>query len=195
MSISEYLPTRPGSVKPRFPVKRFQAVFDGGLGIYDFNATGVAAFNKNQVLIPINTNSIYLIERQSFYANVSESAWLEAMGAEADFPFFSLHFEKSAAKQVLEEPVWCVNFLDAVEQVSYYRTANTADNLLISFGGQVGQSFPMVGVDPVLAEVNFTIYQITDDKWCKDFLKGDHPILRAFPQLQEALHRENFRGR
>lgn len=192
--ISEFLPTAPGSVKPWFPVKRFQANFDGFTGLYDFSDPAVAATNTRQVLMPVHSGSIYLLALQSFFANVPEGDWLEAMDIESLFPFFSLFFQNSKNGQVFEKPVRCVNYLDSAPQVAYYRTLSDDDNLMISFGGQVAQSAGMVGFDPIFTEVNFTIYEINHKKWVEDFNKGIHPILRAFPQLAAALPHTQGQG-
>ena len=193
MAINDYLPTNPAHLRVRYPVKRFQAAFDGFTGLYDFSAPAVAAFNTDQTLLKLEIGSIYLIERISFFAGAgtpdAESNWLTAMQSEANFPFFRLHFRNSVSTSIYPEPVRCVNFIDGLEQLVFFWTTaqgnsqTSPEELRISFGGLVGQVAGMVGIDPLLAEVNFTIYQVTDPAWVKDFIEGKFPGLRGLRRV------------
>ena len=73
------------------------------------------------------------------------------------------------------EPVRCVNYIDNEEQLVFFRTGRVADDLLITFNGIVNQVAGMVGIDPLLAQVNFTMYEITDSQWIEKFIiAGGH---------------------
>jgi len=164
MSIIERIPTNSGGVRVRYPVKRFFAPFVAGQ--YDFNQPA----NVNVPLMELQSNSIYLIERYSFFAQAAESDWLESMGAEANFPNFVVNYLKDSAESLFPNPVQCVNYQDNVEQLVFFRTTTVKETLLISFTGIVNQVAGMVGFDPLLAEVNLVIYQITDEKWNQNFI-------------------------
>lgn len=166
MSIIARIPINPNGVRVRYPVARFIAPFGGGQ--YDFNQP----FNTNQLLIPLENNSIYLIERINFYANVSEVAWLESAGAE--LPFFRLRFQNNPSNSIFPEPVRCGNYIANGEQLVFFRNTRKDDDLLITFGGIINQVAATVGVDPILAQVNFTIYQIINEKWAKQFIDPEH---------------------
>ncbi len=95
------------------------------------------------------------------------------MDVQANFPGFRLHKEFDSSDSIYPEPVQCVNYMDGIEQLVYFRTLRESDNLLISFGGVVNQVAGMVGVNPLLAEVNFTMYQITDQKFIRHYLNPE----------------------
>ena len=159
----------PRDSRVRYPVQRFQAAF--ALGVYDFS---IVAGNQNQVLInPMQQNTVYLIERINFYASVPEGAWLEAQPALANFPSFRLSFLNSPSDSIYPEPIRCVNYVDNSEQLIWYYSTREAEQLLISFGGQVNQPASMVGIPTVFSQVNFTMYQIQNQDWVKAFNRGE----------------------
>jgi hypothetical protein len=112
------------------------------------------------------------MERINFFANVAEAAWLEGMDTQANFPAFRLHYQNDSAASIYPEPVQCVNYLDNGEQLVFFYTTREGENLLISFSGIVNQVAAMVGIDPLLAETNFTIYQIIDEAWNRAFIEA-----------------------
>jgi len=167
MAIIAQIPINNNSTRVRYPVFRFSAPL--GAGIYDFNIAG----NTDQLLMPLQSNSVYLIERINFFAQAGEADWLESMRTPADFPAFTLRYQNESANSIFPEPVQCVNFVDNLEQLVFFRTTRDRENLLISFTGIVNQVAGMVGLNPLLTEVNFTIYQITDETWIKKFINPE----------------------
>lgn len=164
MAIIERIPVNPNGVRVRYPVKRFSAPFAAGQ--YDFNQAG----NQDIPILPLANNSIYLIERINFFAGIAEATWLESMDTEANFPFFKLHLLKSPATSIFPEPIRCVNYIDNAEQLVFFRSLQKDDTLLITFGGIINQVAASVGIDPMLAEVNFTLYQVINEEWAKKFI-------------------------
>lgn len=168
MSIIAKIPINPNGSRVRYPVKRFSAPFVAGG--YDFGGAGT--LNAGLLLYDLSPSSVYIMERINFFANVAESDWLGGMGAEATFPNFvcTMKYEKSAS--IWPEPIRCVNYIDNEEQVVFFRTSRKDEQLLITFSGVVTQTPGMVGVDPLLCQVNFTMYEITDQAWCTAFIEG-----------------------
>lgn len=164
MSLVAQIPINPNGSRVRYPVKRFSAPF--GAGTYNFAQVG----NTDVLLYKLSASSVYCMERINFYANVSEADWLEGMGAEATFPAFTVRFQHSPDVSIWPEPVRCVNYIDNEEQLVFFRTTRQDDNLLITFTGLVNQVAGMVGTDPLLAQVNFTMYEITDQPWIEKFI-------------------------
>jgi hypothetical protein len=164
LSITEHIPVNPNSTRVRYPVKRFSAPLL--LGAYNY---GIPA-NTDQLLLKMQANSVYLLERFSFFAQSSESDWLESMGAEIDFPSYRIHYRYDDSNSLLAEPVRCVNYVDNAEQLVFFRSTREGEELLISFSGIVNQVAGMVGLDPLLCQVNFTLYQVTDSHWITRFI-------------------------
>jgi hypothetical protein len=166
MALIERIPVNPNSVRVRYPVVRFSAPFFAGQ--YDFGQAG----NTGQLVLAMQANSVYCLERINFFAQVSESAWLESMDTAANFPAFALQYEKDSNTPIFPEPVRCVNYIDNAEQLVFFRSTRESERLMISFSGVVNQAADMVGIDPLLAQVNFTLYQVTDDSWNDRFIDG-----------------------
>jgi len=168
MSIQNVIPLNPNAVRVRYPVMRFSAPFVAGQ--YDFAQAG----NTNQSLLKMQANSIYLIERISFFAQCGESDWLLGMDTVANFPAFFLRYKYDDAHSLFPEPVRCANFKQNEEQSVYFWSTRENEELLISFTGIVNQVAGMVGIDPLLVEVNFTLYQIINEKWNRGFVNPNH---------------------
>src|SRR5690606_25361603 len=109
MAIIERIPVNPQAVRVRYPVVRFSAPFAAGQ--YDFAQPG----NTDQVLLPLESNSVYLIERINFFAQVAEADWLLSMDTAQNFPAFRLHYQNDDANSLYPEPVRCVNYIDNAE--------------------------------------------------------------------------------
>lgn len=164
MSVIERIPLNSNASRVRYPPLRFSAPF--AVGQYDFNQ----AANTNVTLMALQSNSLYLISAFSFFANVSESDWLESMDTKDNFPSYRFSFEFDSSESIYPEPIQCVNFTDNAEQLVYYKSTRDNDNLRVTFGGIVNQVAGMVGKATLLAEINFTIYQITDEAFVRGYL-------------------------
>lgn len=163
----------PRDSRVRYPVQRFSANFAGG--VYDFSAVG----NTNQdlqLLAPMQQQTVYLIERINFFASIDEGTWLESQGPLATFPNFRLSFLNSKSDTIYPEPIRCVNYIDNSEQLIFYWSTRSNEELLISFNGLVNQVPATVGVPTIFTQVNFTIYQIQETNWVKAFLAGEIQI-------------------
>jgi hypothetical protein len=139
------------------------------LGQYNF---GIAA-NTDIQLLKMQSNSVYLIERVSFFGQADEADWLESMDTAANFPAYRLHYQNDDSNSLFPEPIQCVNYVDNAEQLVFFRSTRDNENLLISFSGIVNQVAGMVGLDPLLCQVNFTLYQVTDEPWIKKFINPE----------------------
>jgi len=163
MSVIERIPLNNRASRVRYPPLRFSAPFDAGK--YDFDQPG----NTDVLLMELASNSLYLITAFSFFANVSESTWLEGMDTKLNFPAYRFKFKFNKSPSILPDPVQCVNYTDNAEQLVYFDSGRSGDQLLISFSGIVNQAAGSVGVDPLLAAINFTMYQITDEAFIRQY--------------------------
>ena len=157
------IPLTVNASRPRFPVLRFSAPFAGGQ--YSFNQPG----NTNVTLMRLKPNSLYLLAAYSFFANVGEADWLASMDTQANFPAFQLNFKNGSTPSIYPDPLRCVNYVDNADQLIYFDSGRSDDILQISFSGIVNQVAGMVGIDPLLAEVNLNIYQIMDQEFIKEY--------------------------
>lgn len=147
----------------RTPQNRFAAPFGGGF--YDFSI----AANTNQLVFNLNPSCIYLVERDNFSANLIAGVWLEGQLTTAEFPRFVLTRLLTPDVSVYAEPSRCLNYKDNDEKVSYFKTDQIDDQLLITFIGKVKQTASMNFATQLITQVSFTIYQIGNPNWIKWF--------------------------
>jgi hypothetical protein len=117
----------------------------------------------------LNASNIYLLERVSFFANVSEADWLGSMITPADFPRVAVQFNRIGGASIYAEPFRCVNYIDNNEQLLYFRALQNGDILTASMFGLVQQTAGMVGMLNLISQINFTAYEITDRNWINLF--------------------------
>lgn len=156
----------PDNSRVRYPVARFQSSNLNGLGQYAWENAGNTLVN---LMAEMSASHVYLVERVSFFANVPESAWLESMLTPTDFPRVALQFNRIGGASIYAEPFRCVNYVDNSEQLIYFRALQTGDILAATMYGTIAQTPAMVGMLAVLAQINFTVYEITDTKWIRLF--------------------------
>ena len=132
-----------------------------GGGFYDFTTAG----NTNQTVITLSESSIYLIDRDSFSANLEAGIWLEGQLTAADFPRFILTRKLTPDLSIYAEPSRCLNYKDNDEQLSYFKTDQKDDELLITFIGKIKQTASMNFAPQIISQVSFTIYQISEPAW------------------------------
>lgn len=154
----------PDNARVRYPVSKFTGSLV--LGKYDFSVPA----NENIVLLEMNKESIYLLERINFSAQLNEGVWLKSQDTIANYPNFRLDFEKSLSASIYPEPVRCLNYLDNAEQLLYFQSRKAGDKLRITFTGKVNQVAETVGDAEISTQVSFTIYQIDDKNWINWFL-------------------------
>ena len=154
----------PDNSRVRYPVAKFDGNFS--VGQYDFNN----ATNENVPILEMNKESIYLLERINFSAELDEGIWLKSQDVLDNYPNFRLDFEKSLSSSIYPEPVRCLNYLDNAEQLLYFQSRKAGDRLRITFRGIINQVPETVGLVSVSTQVSFTIYQIDDKNWINWFL-------------------------
>jgi len=152
----------PDNSRVRYPVARFESSGLNGLGQYAFENAGNTLVT---LMTEMSASHVYLVERVSFYANVPEAAWLESMLTPADFPRVALQFNRIGGASIYAEPFRCVNYVDNSEQLIYFRALQNGDILAATMFGTITQTPAMVGMLTVLAQINFTVYEITDKNW------------------------------
>lgn len=152
----------PESSRVRKPQVRFSAPFAGGF--YDYNI----AANENQSFTPqlkLDKESIYMIDRRSFAANLAEGVWLEGQLTITDFPRFILTKKKKPNISIYPEPERCQNYKYDAEETTWIETADKNDELLITFLGKIKQTASMNLAANIIIPISFTIYQISEPAW------------------------------
>jgi len=127
--------------------------------MYDFNDP---AIGNTQIVLETQPNTVYLIERISFAANLDQGIYLSALAAT---PRFRLK-RKIAAENIHMKEYYLVNYIDNQEMITWFQSDKTGDAILMEVTGRLSQTAEMVGFDPVVVNISFAIYAIED----KNFL-------------------------
>lgn len=152
MQAVQYIPT----------VNIFRAAFNTDVaGKYSFNN---APGNINQTVIPLEINSVYLIERTFISGNIPAEDFLasidEAAGV-AGLPYITLTKEKNSVAQCVNKiPV--IQFTQNRESPLIIYSDKQGDVLRMTMTGVLAQISETVGIDPLIVCVSFSIYQINE---------------------------------
>jgi len=159
-------------------VNLFTATFNvPTVGAYDF---GVLA-NVGQTVIKLRPQSIYLLEKMSFSANIDEGDFLEAVTTTPQFLLRRL----IDGQTVFYKPIPIVSYIDGEDQISYTwskeRTGtpgqqDNPDELIIDFTGVIDQTAALVGRVTIRAQVTFKFYEVTNSAWVKRFRGIEQPL-------------------
>lgn len=140
--------------------------FDADFGVptinrYDF---GKAA-NLNVQIIPLQRNTVYLIERANFTVDIAEQDYKEAL---VTVPNITLKTQKNPVP-IFPSPQPFLNYINNLELHRFFHTGKDQDFLTADFAGVLSQPPGLVGDAEVIAWVQFNIYEVTDISWLKRF--------------------------
>lgn len=121
-------------------------------GKYDFSG----AANQNVNVLELKPNVIYLIERLSIGANVSETEFLTAIDV---FPELTIKRSVSA-EIVYQRPFPIVNFADGIECAAWIHSDKQNDFLTFSLNGLFSQTPAMIGLLNLKIQISASIYAI-----------------------------------
>lgn len=132
-----------------------------GSGLYDFAQT----VNDNQTVIPLQSNTIYFLERINIGGTIAEAEYLNAMNV---LPLAS--FKRSQQKQIIyQRPLPIVNYIDNQEINAWFLSDKSSDELVITFTGQLTQTSALVGITFVTIHVGLNIYAIESAHFVANF--------------------------
>jgi hypothetical protein len=139
--------------KARFSpcVRNFSAPF---AGTYDF---GIAA-NAGLSLLPLQANIVYLISSYSVGGNIASEDYLSAINT---LPKFILT-RKNDNQPIRTDSIPVVQFESGKETMIFADSKQANDELLINLSGILNQTPSLVGVDPVILTISFSIFAIED---------------------------------
>ena len=159
MALSIQLPIQAIHYVPT--VNIFQGTFNTpAAGKYSFNITA----NQNTVIMPLEINSMYLIERMFISGNIPAEDYLSSM----DFDFGTEQIPSIRIKTKLNAvqshtvKIPIVQFTENREAPILVHTDKKDDQLLMSMSGQLKQIDNTVGIDPVIICIGLSIYQFNE---------------------------------
>jgi len=138
----------------------FSATFNTPtLGKYDFGIAG----NQNQNVIPIQRNSIYLIERLTIAGTIDNATYLTSISTT---PLLRLG-KSLTGENVYARPFPIVTFLENQEFAAWVWTDKDNDFLTMSLSGILDQVLATVGVLTLKLSVSLSVYAIEDNAYAK----------------------------
>lgn len=146
----------------------FSAAFNvPALGQYDFGVAG----NQNAVVLPLQPNSVYLLERMSVSGDISEENYTDALDLSvADrLPRLSLRRLLDGAS-VYETPLMLPGYVSQQESSAWVLSARSGDALTATLTGRLNQTAPLVGRAFVRLTVSFSVYAIESTIYMRAFL-------------------------
>jgi len=112
--------------------------------------------NQNVSVLELKPNVIYLIERFSIGANISETEFLSAIET---FPLLTIKRSVSA-EIVYQRPFPIVNFADGIEAAAWIHSDKQNDFLTFSLSGIFTQTPAMIGLLNLKIQISASIYAI-----------------------------------
>jgi hypothetical protein len=140
-------------------VKSFSAPFTG---VYNF---GTAA-NTDQTLLKLDSNIVYLISVYTVGGNIASEDYLSAINA---LPQFILK-RRNDNQTIRTDFIPVVQFEQNKEAMIFVDSRQADDELRATFSGILNQTAPLVGVDPVIITLSFSIFAIEDRDYGIAFL-------------------------
>lgn len=129
-------------------------------GKYSFDI----AANRNAVVLDLQLNSYYLIERMFISGNVPAEDFLAALDFSSGvslLPSITIK-RKLHTASIHRLPLPVYQFTDSRETPMLFKSDKKDDQLLMSFTGQMNQTAALVGVNPLTVTIGLSIYEISE---------------------------------
>lgn len=165
MSINNSIPSDSEYIQTS---NKFSATFNVPvLGKYYFNV----AANTDVVILPLQLNTIYLIERLSVAGDIPEERYLESLDNTAPTnmnPFLSLKYS-IGTEHLHKFPMPVLNYTDDQGLVVWCFTEKKNCSLIATFTGLLTQTPYLVGKAQINIVVSFSMYAISNTEFYKRF--------------------------
>lgn len=151
----------------------FKSVFGNPtIGKYDFTnyAEGGDRFNVAVPLgLAMNPKYLYFFHQLNFSLSIDEGTFLTAIAA-ATVPTLSVK-DSTTNKILFGSPFRLFRYFEGNAIDSFHYNLNSKGIFIADFQCLLNQVADLVGIDTVLAQVSFSIYEITDIAYINEFLK------------------------
>jgi len=146
----------------------------------DFNVPTVGKYNfdvlanQNIEVIPLIGNTVYLIDRLSLSADISELSYQNAV--ENNPPLIT--FKRKIQKEIVYQKDYPVlNYIDDQDFTAWIHSEKGGDVLTVSIKGIIAQTNDLIGVDAIRLFLNLSIYAIDSNTFQEYYKKGNHEIV------------------
>lgn len=135
------------------------------VGVYDF---GVAA-NRDVVVLELQPNTQYLIERLTIGGDISEADYAGALALAAGAPSLSLR-RRLDGVTVYETPIPILRYIQNQEAAVWLASDNAGDALTATLTGVMNQTAALVGISSIALSVSFAVYAVESTIYNRAFL-------------------------
>lgn len=167
MSIQQILN---GKYLPIETANRFRADFNTPPGQYGFQGSAAAvAQNTRALVLEMEPEYVYFIDRLSFSASIDEGVYLRAFDP-GDRPEIRL-FLRERSPAIFPRPFPAINYKDNLELNFWFYNLDANNALLATMSGTLNQPAELVGVDTVFAQLSLVVYQIEQTEEIVNYLR------------------------
>jgi hypothetical protein len=133
----------------------FSAAFNTPVvGKYSFDV----AANERQIVIPLQSNTVYLLDRLSFSGTIPQETYFSAIDT---LPTITFRY-RIGNEVVYMRSIPLIQYSDGKESAAWLLTNKGGEDLVITLRGVLNQTADMVGVDPVKLNVGCEIYAVDE---------------------------------
>jgi hypothetical protein len=151
----------------------FKAVLnDPTIGKYDFTNYKVGGDRVN-VAVPLGLAMVpkylYFFNKINFSLSIDEGTFLTAIEA-GTVPTLSVK-DSSTNKIIFGSPFRLFRYFDGNDIDSFHYNLNSKGSFIADFQCLLSQVADLVGIQTILAQVSFSVYEIIDIEYINNFLK------------------------
>jgi len=154
----------------------FEAAFNvPTLGKYDFGIAG----NAQQEIIPLQPNTVYLIERLRVAGTIAEGDYVESIDT---LPLVSIN-RSIRDERVYSRPIPIVTYAEGWEVGAWVLSDKAGDLLTMTFTGVLNQIPSTVGLASIRVSVSLSIFAV-DSGWFNTHFRNE-----LSPTIGQSLRR------
>jgi hypothetical protein len=140
------------------------------IGKYDFTNLKVGG-NRVNVSVPLglamNPNYLYFFHQMNFSLSIAESDFLQAIEA-GSVPELAIK-DNTNFRNIFHAPFRLFRYFENAAVDSFHLNLNANAVLIADFQSNLNLIASLVGITDIYAQVAFSIYEITENKYIKDY--------------------------
>lgn len=133
-------------------------------GVYNF---GLVAGNSRQTVLPLDANSVYFIDNFSIAGNITSEDFLASIST---VPTLTLSKTSDRPGSTIYSRSFPISqFFQGKECTCFVDSNRGNDNLVVSLDGILAQVPNLVGVDPVIITVSFSVFAMDEKEYNQSY--------------------------
>jgi len=139
----------------------FSAVFNAtGKGVYDFSSI----VNTSQVVIPLQSNSVFFIDTFQLSGNIPETDFISAIVKNPELTFRTL----KDGKTIFSNSFSIVDYSERAVS-AFVNSQKKEDSLIVDFSGILKMTENLIGITPINITLSVTIYAIDESEYNRKY--------------------------